>query len=483
MRKILLVPIGGYVDFKKVRLSIESDATYLSVLDQERIEDALLNNTLDAYFEHIVPQVYEQSAEVVFIEGLPVQAPYALSVNYQLALSLDAQMVLLSGAEEISTLNRQASLAATQLGGMSNPDVLGVYSLSGLSVSQGPFVIYKDLAQVMALPMTRSSRLSPAAFRFEMTKRARQANKTIVLPEGDEPRTIRAAVQCAQMGIARCVLLANPADVEAAGHSDVSAVEGIEIINPADVRDRYVERMVELRKSKGLTPEKAIEQLQDNVVLGTMMLEQGEVDGLVSGAVHTTANTIRPPLQLIKTAPGSSMVSSVFFMLLPEQVYVYGDCAINPDPNAEQLAEIAIQSADSAKAFGLDPKVSLLSYSTGASGFGASVDKIKEALNIVREKRPDICVDGPLQYDASVMPDVAKSKAPESSVAGQANVFIFPDLNAGNIAYKAVQRSAKLLSIGPMLQGMRKPVNDLSRGALVEDIVYTIALTAIQAAA
>ena len=211
------------------------------------------------------------------------------------------------------------------------------------------------------------------------------------------------------------------------------------------------------------------------------LVEAGEVDGLVSGAVHTTANTIRPPMQIIKTAPGSSIISSVFFMLLPDQVLVYGDCAVNPEPTAEQLAEIAIQSAESAKAFGLNPKVAMLSYSTGTSGSGQSVEKVKEATRIALEKRPDLLIDGPLQYDAAVMKDVAASKAPNSKVAGQANVFVFPDINAGNIGYKAVQRSADLVAVGPMLQGMRKPVNDLSRGALVDDIIYTIALTAIQA--
>jgi phosphate acetyltransferase len=220
--------------------------------------------------------------------------------------------------------------------------------------------------------------------------------------------------------------------------------------------------------------------VEDNVVLATLMLEQGEVDGLVSGAVHTTANTIRPALQLIKTAPGCSLVSSVFFMLLPDQVLVYGDCAINPDPTAEQLAEIAIQSADSATAFGIEPRVAMISYSTGTSGTGSDVDKVREATRLVREKRPDVIIDGPLQYDAAIMADVAQSKAPNSPVAGKATVFIFPDLNTGNTTYKAVQRSAELISLGPMLQGVRKPVNDLSRGALVDDIVYTVALTAIQ---
>ncbi|QBY44077.1 phosphate acetyltransferase [Arsenophonus nasoniae] len=328
----------------------------------------------------------------------------------------------------------------------------------------------------------RPKRLSPPAFRYQLTELARKANKRIVLPEGNEPRTVKAAAICAERGIATCILLGEPDEIKrVAAAQGIELGAGIEIVAPKSVRKNYVERLVELRKNKGMTEIVAREQLEDNVVLGTMMLEKNEVDGLVSGAVHTTANTIRPPLQLIKTAPGSSIVSSIFFMLLPEQVLVYGDCAINPDPTAEQLSEIAIQSADSAKAFGIEPRVAMISYSTGNSGAGSDVDKVREATRLAQAKRPDLVIDGPLQYDAAIMADVAKSKAPDSPVAGQATVFIFPDLNTGNTTYKAVQRSANLVSIGPMLQGMRKPVNDLSRGALVDDIVYTIALTAIQA--
>ncbi|MGV3346029.1 phosphate acetyltransferase [Enterobacteriaceae bacterium LUAb1] len=327
----------------------------------------------------------------------------------------------------------------------------------------------------------RSRRLSPPAFRYQLTELARQAGKRIVLPEGDEPRTVKAAAICAERGIATCILLGDPGEIHRiAAAQGVVLGSGVEIIDPKVVCKKYVPHLVELRKNKGMTEIVAQAQLEDNVVLGTMMLENNEVDGLVSGAVHTTANTIRPPLQLIKTAPGSSLVSSVFFMLLPEQVLVYGDCAINPDPTSEQLAEIAIQSADSATAFGIEPRVAMISYSTGNSGAGSDVEKVREATRIAQEKRPDLVIDGPLQYDAAIMEDVAKSKAPDSQVAGRATVFIFPDLNTGNTTYKAVQRSANLISIGPMLQGMRKPVNDLSRGALVDDIVYTIALTAIQ---
>ncbi|MEH6825941.1 MAG: phosphate acetyltransferase [Motiliproteus sp.] len=328
----------------------------------------------------------------------------------------------------------------------------------------------------------KERRLSPPAFRYQLIERARLAKKHIVLPEGEEPRTIKAAAVCADRGIARCTLLGNPQEIRRIAEGlGIKLGDGIEIYNPELIRPHYVERLVELRRHRGVTAEIAEEQLKDNVALGTLMLEADHVDGLVSGAIHTTANTIRPPLQLIKTAPGCNLVSSVFFMCLPEQVLVYGDCAINPDPNAEELADIAIQSADSASAFGIPPRVAMISYSTGASGQGADVEKVREATRIAQQKRPDLLIDGPMQYDAAIMESVARSKAPNSAVAGRATVFIFPDLNTGNTTYKAVQRSANVISIGPMLQGMRKPVNDLSRGALVDDIVFTIALTAIQA--
>lgn len=326
-------------------------------------------------------------------------------------------------------------------------------------------------------------RMSPAAFRYQLVKRAQDANKRIVLPEGEEPRTIRAAAICQERGIARCVLLAKPEAVEAvAREQGISLPASLEILDPDAIANRYVEPMCEMRKAKGLTPEDAREQLKDTVVLGTMMLALNEVDGLVSGAVHTTANTIRPALQLIKTAPGYSLVSSVFFMLLPDQVLVYGDCAVNPNPNATELAEIALQSAESAVALGVNPRVAMISYSTGSSGSGAEVEKVAEATRIAQERAPELPIDGPLQYDAASVLSVGKQKAPNSKVAGQATVFIFPDLNTGNTTYKAVQRNANCLSVGPMLQGLAKPVNDLSRGALVDDIVFTIALTALQAA-
>ena len=342
--------------------------------------------------------------------------------------------------------------------------------------------IDSEWLETLAQGVAKTRKLSPPAFRFLLTDLARKAQKTIVLPEGNEPRTIKAAAICGERNIAKTVLLGDREEIERiAAQQGVELNENVTILSPEQEVNKYIAPMVELRKGKGLTEVVAEEQLQDNVVLGTMMLAQGQVDGLVSGAVNTTANTIRPPLQLIKTAPGASLVSSVFFMLLPDQVLVYGDCAINPDPTAEQLADIAIQSADSAAAFGIEPRVAMISYSTGTSGQGADVEKVRAATEIAQQKRPDLDIDGPLQYDAAIMENVARKKAPNSKVAGKATVFVFPDLNTGNTTYKAVQRSADLISIGPMLQGMRKPVNDLSRGALVDDIVYTIALTAIQA--
>lgn len=328
------------------------------------------------------------------------------------------------------------------------------------------------------------TRVSPPAFRHQLIQKARAANKRIVLPEGDEPRTIRAAVICTEKGIARCVLLGKRKVIHSVADAlGIELPKGLEILEPSEIAERYVAPMVELRKSKGLTPGQALIALEDTVVLGTMMLAVDEVDGLVSGAVHTTASTVRPALQLIKTAPGSSIVSSCFFMLMPEQVLVYADCAINPNPTAQELADIAKQSADSALAFGIEPKVAMISYSTGESGSGDDVEKVRTATALAQARWPELVIDGPMQYDAAAVREVGEQKAPGSAVAGQATVFIFPDLNTGNTTYKAVQRSAKVVSVGPMLQGLRKPVNDLSRGALVDDIVFTIALTAIQAEA
>ena len=329
---------------------------------------------------------------------------------------------------------------------------------------------------------TRVPRLSPPAFRHRLIEQARSNLQRIVLPEGNEPRTIAAAAIVENRGIARCVLLGNPDEIrEVAAKQGVTLPRSVELVDPVAAAPRYIEPLVERRKAKGMTPERATIELQDSIMVGTMMLALDEAAGLVSGAVHSTAHTIRPALQIIKTVPGCNLVSSIFFMCLPEQVLVFGDCAVVPNPTAPELADIAIQSADSAIAFGIPARVAMLSYSTGSSGTGEDVEKVKEATRIAKELRPDLALEGPLQYDAAVMPDVARLKAPGSAVAGKATVLIFPDLNTGNVTYKAVQRSANVVSMGPMLQGLAKPVNDLSRGCLVEDIVFTINLTAIQA--
>jgi phosphate acetyltransferase len=330
----------------------------------------------------------------------------------------------------------------------------------------------------------RSRRLSPAAFRYKMVQLARAAEATVVLPEGTEARTLQAAVTCAERGVVRSVLLGPPDEVAALAHSlGLQLPDGVTVVDPQTVAERYVAPLTEARRHRGWTDEIAREHLADPIMLGAMMLRQGEVDGMVAGAVHTTAATVRPALQVLGTKPGSRLVSSVFFMCLPDEVVVYGDCAINPRPDAEDLADIAIQSAASARAFGIEPRVAMISFSTGTSGVGSDVDKVAEATRIVREREPDLAVDGPLQYDAATSASVGLSKRPGSAVAGRANVFIFPDLDTGNTTYKAVQRSAHVVSVGPMLQGLAKPVNDLSRGAAVDDIIYTLALTAIQSRA
>jgi phosphate acetyltransferase len=328
----------------------------------------------------------------------------------------------------------------------------------------------------------RRHRLTPAAFRHRLVETARRTGARIVLPEGAEPRTVRAAAICAERGIARPVLLTSRSALETTLRGlGLALPDGIELVDPATVADHYVDRLVELRAHRGMTEAVAHECLGDPITVGTMMLEAGEVDGLVAGAAHTTAATVRPALEIIRVAPGARLVSSVFFMCLRDEVVAYADCAINPDPTAEELADIAVQSADSAAALGIDPRIAMISFSTGTSGSGADVDKVAAATAIARERRPDLAIDGPLQYDAASVTSIGRSKRPGSPVAGKATVFVFPDLNTGNTTYKAVQRSADVVSIGPMLQGLAKPVNDLSRGAEVEDIVYTIALTAIQA--
>jgi len=342
-----------------------------------------------------------------------------------------------------------------------------------------------DASWLESLPSSsRPRRLSPAAFRYQLDELARAAGACVVLPEGTEPRTLQAAVACAGQGIARSVLLGPPEEVAALARGlGLRLPDGVTVADPRAIAERYVAPLARLRRHRGWTQGIARDHLADPIMVGTMMLQQGEVDGMVAGAVHSTAATVRPALQILGTRPGSRLVSSVFFMCLPDEVVVYGDCAINPRPDAEDLADIAIQSAASARAFGIEPRVAMISFSTGTSAVGKDVDKVAAATRIVRAREPGLAVDGPLQYDAAAIASVGQAKRPGSPVAGRASVFIFPDLDTGNTTYKAVQRSANVVSVGPMLQGLAKPVNDLSRGALVDDIIYTIALTAIQSRA
>ena len=325
--------------------------------------------------------------------------------------------------------------------------------------------------------------VTPLLFQRRLLDEARAVDQRIVLPEGTEPRIVQAAADVLRTGGARLILLGDPGAVRQVATSEGVDISGANIVDPTNdpLRERFADEYAELRATKGITREQAHDRVADVSYFGTMMVRDGLADGMVSGAVNTTAHTIRPAFEVIRTTPGVSLVSSVFFMCLPDRVLAFGDCAVNPNPTAPQLADIAIASAVTAEQFGLDPRVALLSYSTGASGTGPDVDLVKEATAILHEKAPGLCADGPLQFDAAVAESVARSKAPGSPVAGRANVLIFPDLSAGNAGYKAVQRIAGALAIGPVLQGLNRPVNDLSRGALVEDIVNTILITAIQA--
>jgi phosphate acetyltransferase len=327
--------------------------------------------------------------------------------------------------------------------------------------------------------------MTPKMFQYNLVKRAKQNRKHIVLPEGNDDRIIMAAARLLTIDVVDITILGNKKQIENKAHELGIAFDfsKINIINPIEspFYEEYVTTYFELRKAKNATQRMAMDLLEDGSYFGTMMVYKGHADGMVSGAAHTTQHTILPALQFIKTKPESSVVSSVFFMCLEDRVSIFGDCAINPNPTAEQLAEIAISSADTSLAFGIEPKVAMLSYSSGSSGKGEDVDKVRKATEIVKQKRPDIKIEGPIQYDAAVDKMVGQSKMPNSEVAGQASVLIFPDLNTGNNTYKAVQRETGALAIGPMLQGLNKPVNDLSRGCTVDDIINTVVITAIQA--
>ncbi len=340
-------------------------------------------------------------------------------------------------------------------------------------------------AMVAALDMARTQLRTPRMFEYQIMQKARADKKTIVLPESEDRRILEATSILLRRGVADLVLLGEEAKVKADAAAlgfDITGARIQSMHDPALV-EQFAAQYAELRAKKGVTIEQAREKMTDPSYFGTMMVYLGLADGMVSGATHTTANTIRPALEFIRTRPGVKVVSGAFLMCMPDEVLVFADCAVNPNPTPEQLADIAISSAATAKAFDIEPRVAMLSYSTGVSGFGEDVDAVNAATELVKQTNPDFAVDGPIQFDAAMDPAVGKSKMPGSEVAGRATVFIFPDLNTGNNTYKAVQRTAGAIAVGPVLQGLNKPVNDLSRGALVADIVNTVAITAIQAQA
>jgi phosphate acetyltransferase len=358
---------------------------------------------------------------------------------------------------------------------------------SAATVSEGKVRI-AELPNLFAEPgmvTLQVRRVQGGYYRFQLLgdPRARSDRKRIVLPDGDDDRILKAAGRLLQRGVADLTILGDEAEIRPRAAELGVDLDAATVLNPrtSELCDQFAEQYAQLRKRKGVTVEQARETIHDVSYFGTMLVHNDIVDGMVSGAVHTTAHTVRPAFEIIKTRPDVSTVSSIFLMCLADRVLAYGDCAIVPGPTSEQLADIAISSARTAAQFGIDPRVAMLSYSTGSSGIGTDVDKVRTATELVRKRAPDLLVEGPIQYDAAVEPSVAATKMPDSPVAGRATVLIFPDLNTGNNTYKAVQRSAGAVAIGPVLQGLNKPVNDLSRGALVSDIVNTVAITAIQA--
>lgn len=408
--------------------------------------------------------------------------------NLNLAASTRAGVILAFDAEGAS-----AELLAEEIAAARLRTEAAAASVVAVVLTGGAPAVEADVP-VLTLPLgdeaaatlratAAPTAVTPLAFQADLIERARAERKRIVLPEPDDDRVLQAAAQVLAAGIADITFVGD-ADYVAkrAGELglDLSAAQVISVNDPAYL-ERYAEEFARLRAKKGVTLEQAREKVTDVSYFGTMMVHMGDADGMVSGAAHTTAHTIVPSFQIIKTAPGVSVVSSIFLMAMKDRVWAFGDCAVNPNPTAEQLADIAVTSARTAAQFGVTPRVAMLSYSTGTSGSGPDVDVVVEATRLAREKAPELAIEGPIQFDAAVDAAVAATKLPGSEVAGKATVFVFPSLEAGNIGYKAVQRSSGAVAVGPVLQGLNKPVNDLSRGALVEDIVNTVALTAIQA--
>jgi len=424
----------------------------------------------------------------------------ALQANLSTSYPKVAGIVLTAGFEPeepilklIQGLQTVVPIIAVQTGTFQTSNIIGAIrsqitsdNTKKITLAIDTFNKWINVAELDKRMVTfKPSGITPRMFQYQLTQWAKRSKKHIVLAEGNDERILKAAARLINQEIVDITLLGDTADIKAiANRLDINLdFDKVRIVNPAYDQhyDDYVNTLFELRKGKNVTLEMARDLMTDVSYFGTMMVYKGHADGMVSGAVNTTLHTIRPALQFIKTRPGISVVSSIFFMCLPDRVSVFGDCAVNPNPTAEQLAEIAISSADSSQRFGIEPRVAMLSYSSGTSGEGEDVEKVRRATEIVKLKRPDLKVEGPIQYDAAVDPVIGNSKLPGSEVAGRASVLIFPDLNTGNNTYKAVQRETGALAIGPMLQGLNKPVNDLSRGCTVDDIFNTVIITAIQA--
>jgi phosphate acetyltransferase len=446
-------------------------------------------NVLDRLFEGAVVVTAGDRPEVVLgvlMAHLSANFPQVSAIVLNGGIELPAQVArLLEGigatmpiiATDLAT--QETSAALTSVRGR-----LTVSSPRKIAAALALFAQHVDgVALLDRLDVSRTTAVTPLMFEHQLVDVAAGRRRHIVLPEGEEDRILRAADLLLRRGVADLTLLGDPIRISAQAASIGVDVSAATLLDPrtSELTDRFAEEYAERRKHRGIEPAEALVRVRDESYFGTCMVELGLADGMVSGAAHTTAHTIRPALEIVRTVPGVSVVSSVFFMCLENQVLVYGDCAVVPDPTAEQLADIAISSAATAAAFGIEPRVAMLSYSTGSSGAGSDVEKVSAATALVRDRAPDLLVEGPIQYDAAIDPAVARTKLPHSPVAGRATVFIFPDLNTGNNTYKAVQRSAGAVAIGPVLQGLRKPVNDLSRGATVRDIVNTVAITAIQA--
>lgn len=450
-------------------------------------EASAMNTVLGRY------RAYAADKDAVLILGVldgdPIY-PGALARSARCAAHLGTSIVpIISGHKDDDGITRAARLVQFEMETEHAPVAAIVVTghpseLSQPSSVKAPLITLEHLPEEVGTTFTvPCTTITPLRFEFDLIERARSQKKRIVLPEPEDDRILYATAELLDRDVADIILVGEEETIRARARELGLNIDRASIVAIADDERlaRYATEFARLREKKGVTYDQAYEKCKDVSYFATMMVHMGDADGMVSGAAHTTSHTIVPSFQIIKTRPGTKIVSSVFLMLLEDRVYVYGDCAVNPNPTPEQLADIAISSAQTAAQFGVEPRIAMLSYSTGTSGAGPDVDAVREATEIVRRERPDLVVEGPIQYDAAVDKAVASAKLPNSPVAGKATVLIFPSLNAGNIGYKAVQRSSGAVAVGPVLQGLNKPVNDLSRGALVADIVNTVAITAIQA--